>query len=435
MPIDPSIALNVAPVQVANPLDSMSKALTIKSLMQEGKIRDQEIQGNQAVKDAFANNVGTDAQGNQSVDRKGVLSDLYKTNPMQAMGLEKQFQERDQQTLALHTQQAKQIAWSIPNDPGTPPEMKQAAWTAAKQQALAAGLPGAQQSPDQYPGDGFVQQMKMHTMSAEEQMAQQNKTTDQTTSRGTANASLAEAGLPTLPAIGGVSNQGAASRAPQPSGGASPQGGAAGSGGFTPPPKMRQKAMEDYNSAVAGSRQQADATQSLKDIQAGQKLSEIANQAPGGDLNKLTNQQTKLAITELVKMAGGSVPTESELEQMSPDNYAQKYAGLLQKITNSPQPANAGEFLKQGIDYAHGIQGLGAQKLADRANEFADRQRPYLGEAQYKQVKGQIADEFKKNTPVSRAGQGGGPKVGDIEDGHKFLGGNPADPKSWQAVR
>lgn len=264
----------------------------------------------------------------------------------------------------------------------------------------------------------------MHLMSAEEQLANHNKTTDQQTERAKANASLAEAGLPTLPSIGGSQSQGG--------GGKSAPGGASGSGGFIPPPKMRQKAMEDYNTAVSGSRQQADATQALKDIQAGQKLSEIAKLAPGGDLNKLNNQQTKLAITELVKMAGGSVPTESELEQMSPDNYAQKYAGLLQKITNKSQPANAGEFIQQGIDYAGGIQKLGAQKLADRANEFAERQRPYFGEQQYKMVKGQIADELKKNTPLS---QRGGPTVGAIEDGHKFLGGDPSKPTSWEAVK
>lgn len=30
--------------------------------------------------------------------------------------------------------------------------------------------------------------------------------------------------------------------------------------------------------------------------------------------------------------------------------------------------------------------------------------------------------------------QGGGPQVGQIEDGHRFKGGNPADPNNWESV-
>lgn len=40
----------------------------------------------------------------------------------------------------------------------------------------------------------------------------------------------------------------------------------------------------------------------------------------------------------------------------------------------------------------------------------------------------------RNGAPSPQAGASG-PRVGQVEDGHKFLGGNPADPSSWQAVR
>jgi hypothetical protein len=64
-------------------------------------------------------------------------------------------------------------------------------------------------------------------------------------------------------------------------------------------------------------------------------------------------------------------------------------------------------------------------------------------EEQYKQVMGpmggkrdMVSAKAKEALDVlrKRAGIKTGPNVGDIEDGHKFLGGDPADPASWQAV-
>jgi hypothetical protein len=101
-----------------------------------------------------------------------------------------------------------------------------------------------------------------------------------------------------------------------------------------------------------------------------------------------------LAMMEVVKMAGGSVPTEGELESMTPDNIAQRYSGLLQRVTNESQPANAGEFLKQGIDYANGIAEVGKKGLMERSERIADRLKPYLGADQHAMIKKQIANEF-----------------------------------------
>lgn len=153
--------------------------------------------------------------------------------------------------------------------------------------------------------------------------------------------------------------------------------------------------MKTYNSAVSGSRQQADAVKELNNVLSFRNINEITTQAPEGDLNKLNNQQTKLVMMELVKMAGGSVPTEGELKTMTPDGFAQKYGGLMQKITNKSQPANAGEFIQQGIAYARGIARNSAQNLTKRSYEISDRLKPQMSEDGYGLVRKQADDEFK----------------------------------------
>jgi hypothetical protein len=419
MAIDPNIILQAGrpQTQIDNPLDVAQRALTVRQLQQRAQLQDQEIAANTATKNAYNQAIVKNADGSISVDPNkltGALADQgYGQQALQqSQALAQNTLAQQKAQMQAHADQValgKQLLAQVQVGPGVSPEQTQQTWLQQKQLALKYGLPNAQNLPDQFPGMAAYNTMLSHLSTAEEQLAQRNKEIDQTTERAKANAQLAEAGQPTLPAIG------AASSPTRPgSGNAGP---AQANGGFNPPPKMQQKAIEDYTNSVAGSRQQDDAKQALKDIQAGQKLAEIANHAPGGDLNKLNPQQMKLAITEVVKMAGGGVPTEGELEKMTPDNYAQQYAGLLQRLTNKSQPANAGEFIQQAIDYAGGIQKLGAQKLYDRANEIADNHRRFLGEEAYKRIKGQIQDEFKRNSPekAKALAPGGVYKTHEIE--------------------
>jgi hypothetical protein len=65
-------------------------------------------------------------------------------------------------------------------------------------------------------------------------------------------------------------------------------------------------------------------------------------------------------------------------------------------------------------------------KLATQAPEMAR-------EAHRQKPGGQTA--APSDAPASTPMQGGGPRIGDIEDGHRFKGGNPADPNSWEKVQ
>jgi len=379
--------------QTPDILGGMVKGMQMSALAGQNKIQQQQISDDQSARSAFKNNVVQNPDGTTSINRQGVLSDLAKSAPNKYMEVQGQFatQDLNQQKL-IHERQMQQadtvsrIAGSVEAQ-----GFSQASYDQAKTMAQQMG-----QDTTQWPQQvdkNWVLAHKYAGMSASEQASQASKAIDQKIGMIKAQAAAAEAGIP----YGSITSPTALSGGTSPAKATSPA--SAGGAGFSPPPKMRQKAMQDYTNLVNGSRQQADASQSLKDIQAAQKLNEIVSVAPGGDLNKLNQSQTKLAILETAKMAGGGVPTEHELESMTPDNLAQKYGTSIQKLTNKSQPANAGEFIQQAIDYAHGIQTVGAKKLADRANEIADRQRPFLGEKGYQTVKGQITDEMTKNMP------------------------------------
>lgn len=407
--LDPSIILGSKPIETPNPLDMMTKALTMKELAQKSQMQDRDFQAQNAVRDAYKNNTVTAPDGSTSVNMRGVVNQVMQTNPQVGQQLQQTVMSQD---LARQQAQQKSLADKIDFIHTSLGQVHdQASLDEHNSRMAAAGIvnpqdpPPAQWGPQakQWIGDAYGRTMDVKT-----KLEQANKQTDQTTERAKANASLAEAGLPTLPAIG--TPTAARGGAPTPSGGPAPaasapvQGGVpAGTGGFTPPLKMQQKAMEDYTQAVNGSRQEPDALRALNNIASAKTLTEISKLAPGGDLNKLNPQQTKTAIAELVKMVTGGVPSDTELKEMSPDNLAQKYAGVIQSITNKSQPANAGEFLQQGLDYAKGIQGISAKTIKDRANDIADLHGKFMGPEGYQKVKGKIAEEFKRNSPEAKA--------------------------------
>ena len=363
MPVDPNIALQVKTIDF-DPVGSAEKAITLSSLARQNQVQSQSFNDDQAMRQALQNNTAVGPDGSPQINRAGVLSDLARTAPTKAMAMQQQFLQLDQaqqdrqfDILNKQTEISKNLAWSIHD---------QDSWTAARTAAMRYGLPNADKMPEQYDPD-LVKHMQYSTLAASEQLAQQQKAKDNQFKAQEVQNKAQELALMRQKQETEIAHYGN---------------------------DKKMKAMEDYNNAVAGARQEPDASQALKDIQSSKKISGIVSQAPGGDLNKLNNQQTKLAMMEVVKMAGGSVPTEGELESMTPDNAAQKLSSTMQKITNKSWPAKAGEFLKQGIDYANEIGAQGSKNIASRSYEIADRMKPFLGEDQYNLVNQQTASKF-----------------------------------------
>lgn len=93
--------------------------------------------------------------------------------------------------------------------------------------------------------------------------------------------------------------------------------------------------------------QQAETT-----IANAQKLKSITNGQP---LDQLSPQMTHLAMFEVAKMALGGTPTEGEVKDLQNGAIPARLASTMQVLTNKPQAASQGAFLKQYMDYATGL--------------------------------------------------------------------------------
>ena len=363
MALDPSVILQGQAPQIQNPLTAATQAATMSNLMQEHQINQIKLREGQredldktTMRDAFKNNTQADPDGNPIVDRQGVMRDLMRANPQLAQQQGLQFQQMDLDKMVKQHEIGTQIAMNInPTD--------ESSFLRAQAQAKQYGLPDLAQQLPKFSDPNFptaLNKFQVQMLSTKDRLEQQNKEVDQQISRNKADVEKRRLDVE----MAHYTND------------------------------KQMKAVEDFNTGVSGSRQQPDAAKELNNILSAKNINEIVAQAPGGDLNKLNNQQTKLAMMEVVKMAGGSVPTEGELETMTPNGIAQKYGGALQKLTNKSQPANAGEFLQQGIDYANGLSGVSQKALTKRSTEMLDRLGPYMNPKTRETIKGQVAHEF-----------------------------------------
>ncbi len=127
-----------------------------------------------------------------------------------------------------------------------------------------------------------------------------------------------------------------------------------------------------------------------------QKLKELFK----GDLNKITPAQKNLGIMEISKMATGGIPTQHELDTLNKGGLPERFAGVWQQISNKPEPANAGEFIKTYLDYANGLE-QGAQKtIKDRYGRILETRKGKLKSEDYKNLEDKYINRFQNSDIV-----------------------------------
>lgn len=169
MPVDSSIYQNL---QVPDIMGSIQKGLSMRDLAMQSQQRNQEMQRQQAIKDAYNQGMVTNPDGTTSLDSQKTVSYLAgkgygqeaneMSNQMKAQAAAEMKARRDRQSQELGM--TAQLLGGVSD---------QNSWSAALQKAKASGL-DVSQMPQAY-DPKFVNSLNYSVLTAQERMAQANK--------------------------------------------------------------------------------------------------------------------------------------------------------------------------------------------------------------------------------------------------------------------
>lgn len=189
-----------------------------------------------------------------------------------------------------------------------------------------------------------------------------------------------------------------------------------------------EKATKQNELELAGPMEQAKeeaklAAQSKEDAE--NKLSTIASMPADDEIRKYLMDATQGKIEETLKG-----PVASAFHVSNAAQAADTVLSVLQQnIKNIATKAKGDMNIKEVEAYDAAVGALDNKNLDPMA-----RYRGYVvaRDIALNKIKARHPDLAKKyNVGGSKAA--GSPKVGSIEDGHEFLGGDPSDPKNWRA--
>ena len=252
-----------------------------------------------------------------------------------------------------------------------------------------------------------------------------------------------------------------------------PTTGLLGQAGFKAPPGLTMHQLKGVESLL-GKKLGADATAARVDVSANNQAETRDQRVHQNSLNEiekdpnirnLTTTYQNLDNAEKNFRMGGMSPQEfAELQQavranlgikggsgvserqesylrslgLSGDSVMQFLTGDIQDVSKSDpkfveQISKIVDIEKQNKrEQAKGLLEAKKKGHASFYNKHKDLAEDYENTS-----KGYLSQFGNEVAPTEAAAENvsSGPKVGSIEDGHRFLGGNPADPKSWEKVK
>lgn len=141
---------------------------------------------------------------------------------------------------------------------------------------------------------------------------------------------------------------------------------------------------------------------------------------------KFTPEDKSLVVTDLAAMMKQGAP---DIELIRSQNYGSLYENfkeLQQKITANPQNLDIPEIRQHLKEVINGIIEVDNNIIKGHVDNIESGRSDVIAK------RPEDWKKLKEKTLSSIHTGGSGPKVGEVIDGHTFLGGDPANPASWK---
>lgn len=350
---DSSIIMGAQLPQIANPMDSAVKAMTLRDLSQRGQIQNiqaqqaqQEFNDNQSMRSAYANNTKIDSSGNPTQNKQGILKDLATNAPHLVPQAQQKFAEQNATMIENHLKMNSMAIQFLQGANDQP------SWTAMKQSAASQGLP-VDQIPDQY-DPNVKNQLLSKSISANDylknQIAQQE-------------VGIKQQDLQLQRMKYGDTKQ--------------------------------TEAFKDLMSHAESSRQLPDVKQAYLDRYNSQKVIDLISSKK--DPNKIDYNMVPIISGEIGKIATGGVPTHEELKMITPQDANMIMARTKQYLTSHPEASQQGAFLNVFKDYAGTIQSGANKVIGANIGQLYDSYKDHLKDSDAKNFE----NTFIKGNPYS----------------------------------
>jgi hypothetical protein len=179
-----------------------------------------------------------------------------------------------------------------------------------------------------------------------------------------------------------------------------------------------------------------------KKVDQSERLEGLIKDSNGNMRNLDSRQMEELAIGLNSMLSNSSSSAASQVEALVPKTVMGNVSKLKEWLTNDPTGTNQTAFVSRMADTVAREKQIAAQQVqkAQRQRLAAYSNLKKASPEDYQHILSSYGlSENEEPTSQPQSLDGGkpapaGPKAGQVEDGHRFKGGDPSDPKNWEAI-